>query len=276
MNHRQDKAFTLIELLVTIGIITVLIGILIPVAASMRKTAKITMTQQTIAAIEAAVGMYQSDQRDWPGPFVEAGARHGAATEFAIGTAKLTVPNGTYTRPTRSEELFLCLAGGLTVTWPTTPPLTNPTGFTYNAEDIGRGHMNLGPRVRGRLKDYYSSARARSGINEVPGKITDDSDIPEYVDSFGGPILYVRALKGEASVDAYSVYLDDEVQFYQTAPTYPANSAPNKFFPSNYLASDNLPNQTRQQDRFVLISAGPDRKFGTADDVTNFGTPKTN
>ena len=30
----------------------------------------------------------------------------------------------------------------------------------------------------------------------------------------------------------------------------------------------------RQADRYVLISAGPDRIYGTADDVTNFGSVK--
>ena len=41
---------------------------------------------------------------------------------------------------------------------------------------------------------------------------------------------------------------------------------------------DTLPNtnkegQPRQKNRFILISAGPDRVYGTADDITSFGNP---
>jgi hypothetical protein len=31
------------------------------------------------------------------------------------------------------------------------------------------------------------------------------------------------------------------------------------------------PHVARQKDRFILISAGPDRVYGTSDDITNFG-----
>jgi hypothetical protein len=48
---------------------------------------------------------------------------------------------------------------------------------------------------------------------------------------------------------------------------------------NNYFGDPNSKNgsglftQARQKDRYILISAGPDGKYGTSDDITNFGTP---
>lgn len=43
---------------------------------------------------------------------------------------------------------------------------------------------------------------------------------------------------------------------------------------NQYLTDPNNPGQPRKKDEFILISAGPDRIFGTADDITNFGDVK--
>jgi type II secretory pathway pseudopilin PulG len=40
-----------------------------------------------------------------------------------------------------------------------------------------------------------------------------------------------------------------------------------------YFENPSMPNTPRQKDGYVLISAGPDRVYGTPDDITNFGSP---
>jgi len=39
-----------------------------------------------------------------------------------------------------------------------------------------------------------------------------------------------------------------------------------------YFSNPAIPNAARQKDAYILISAGPDRVYGTADDITNFGS----
>jgi glucose-1-phosphate adenylyltransferase len=39
-----------------------------------------------------------------------------------------------------------------------------------------------------------------------------------------------------------------------------------------YLESPQMPNNARNKDSFILISAGPDRTYGTRDDIVNFGS----
>jgi prepilin-type N-terminal cleavage/methylation domain-containing protein len=47
--------------------------------------------------------------------------------------------------------------------------------------------------------------------------------------------------------------------------TYPFDAYP-------YFTSPNSPNTARQKDGYILISAGPDRIYGTDDDICNFGS----
>jgi len=259
------SGFTLIELLIVIGIIVILIGILLPVASSLRRQAKATTTGQLLAALDGAISQYEKDEYDWPGPF----GQHGAS-DFTIVSNGTNVPlqySSANLQPTRSEELLLCLQGGLNVQWTTTTPFT-ATSFTYIPDDVGRGHVGLSALHRGR-----SGASMPIGGSISTGlQFTNDTVVPEFVDSFGNPMLYVRAIKGQADyASAFKAALKNEVQIYQpTSPFFGSSE------PTNYTGSDTLATETRQRDRYILISAGPDGIFGTVDDITNFGVPKTN
>src|SRR5687767_12389321 len=61
-------AFTLIELLVVIGIIAVLVGILIPVLAVARRSARKTACASNLRQLAAACTMYQNEHRKLPAP----------------------------------------------------------------------------------------------------------------------------------------------------------------------------------------------------------------
>jgi type II secretory pathway pseudopilin PulG len=272
----KPTAFTLIELLVVIGIITVLIGILVPVATGMRRQARVTTTQQLIAALDSAISQYQTDLRDWPGPFEALDRATGAWNQ--INGVVLTGPTGPLL-PTRSEELLLCVAGGMRVTWSPTPGVTVPTGFTYDPQDIGRGHRSLSMKNRQQYKDLMATGSSRTDPTTGVKHFYNDTPLPEFVDSFESPILYVRANKGAPDVtSAYMTALYNETDLYREPP-----APPEVAYPPTYLLSDTLGTsisgsvsqpQWRQKDRFILVSAGPDQKFGTADDITNFGQPK--
>ena len=111
-----------------------------------------------------------------------------------------------------------------------------------------------------------------SGSISTGLQFTNDTAVPEFVDSFNNPVLYIRVIKGQSDyLNAFKGPLKNEVQVYQPTSAFFTSSEP-----LNYTGSDTLANETRQRDRYILISAGADGIFGTADDITNFGLPKMN
>jgi prepilin-type N-terminal cleavage/methylation domain-containing protein len=64
MNAKRQKGFTLIELLVVIGIITVLLGILVPSLGKVRQIARRTMCKAQLHSVAQAFRMYLDDNRN--------------------------------------------------------------------------------------------------------------------------------------------------------------------------------------------------------------------
>jgi prepilin-type N-terminal cleavage/methylation domain-containing protein len=62
----KRHAFTLVELLVVIGIITVLIGILMPVLSKAREQAQTTACMSNLKHVGAAMEMYSNDFKKFP------------------------------------------------------------------------------------------------------------------------------------------------------------------------------------------------------------------
>lgn len=60
------RAFTLVELLVVIGIVGILIGLVTAGAQAARRRGAITKAKTTIAALETAIAMYESDLGVYP------------------------------------------------------------------------------------------------------------------------------------------------------------------------------------------------------------------
>ena len=66
-SSQRRGGFTLIELLCVIGIITVLIGILLPTVTAIRSRAMVTVCQSNLKQMYTGLFMYANDNRDlWP------------------------------------------------------------------------------------------------------------------------------------------------------------------------------------------------------------------
>lgn len=319
MTPQRRRAFTLVELLTVIGIIVLLIGILLPVIASVRRAGWQTDSQAAIVNLSSAIERYQSDFRAYPGPAPNL-AFNGTGA-FAGRTE--TYDGVFYHRLTTSEFMVLALVGG----W-------EPVGTgVFQAAQVGSGPMSHNPiaSARRRWPPYIDAVPGQNLLPETPGggptvrwnrramttadgnnyDTYDNPSVPEFIDRFPDamPILYLRANVGATAVASESY-----------SPTAPAQYVWNQLYPyirdpdaSNFPASSEDTNnnnlldagedqngngtldkdfatgqayfrnpgigdpgnaatwQPRQKDGFWLIGAGPDRKYGTRDDQTNFG-----
>ena len=223
---RGPRAFTLAELLIVIGIIALLIGILIPVAARVRISGQTADTSALIRAIDGACQAYYADHRAWPGVFANDDHGLGIAATFNDGTptpAPIKVEAvGNYAgngldleNVTGTENLVLSLMGGLK--YSTTAP--NAGDLVYDPSTVGRGPVKLGGRAPGSNPSYIDVGEASLSTHAIgdadvtfagataadaglqwgrfvqEGTAARDSLVPEFVDRYGTPlpILYLRA-----------------------------------------------------------------------------------
>jgi prepilin-type N-terminal cleavage/methylation domain-containing protein len=196
------RGFTLIELLVVIGIIVLLIAILLPVVASVRKQAYNTSTQNQMSRIMAACLAYYHDHGAYPGPisnlYVAGGPKQGADPN----PQRITGQSGTITS---SENLVLGLLGFLKP--PTTatgvitfigPPLPTPPGVPPT--DVA--NLNFLHPASYHYIDYVPDELTGTGFSKnleyATGRTPSDSNVPEFTDRFPDhmPILYTRANVG--------------------------------------------------------------------------------
>lgn len=261
---RITHGFTLVELLVVMGIIAILIGVLIPVIASVRRAAYATDSRNQIKNVGNAIDRYYQDHSAYPGVFSNA----------QILTAGGLTPTGATGRLSQTENMMLSLAGGL-----------NAAGAGYVTADVGRGPLTYGSPQK-RLSPYVE---VNSQFASVSGSLLDQGGrfgvgeamganigIPEFVDRFPGglPIIYIRAKVGATTVtasDGTAQYDLREISIY-SAGTFAVPAAPTPDFVSwnAYLVHPSISTSAKRQDSYVLISPGEDRKYGTSDDICNF------
>lgn len=246
------KAFTLMELLIVIGIIAVLLSILLPVVSKMKASAFAASTAQSISALQAGIQQYWSTFNAYPGP----------TANGAFG-APFTAVNAPLDNVSSSEELVLALQGGIKADF-------GAASLTFVPTDVGRGTVSLNPRNPKRYQPF-------GGVKYAD---FNNNTLPEFQDAYPEPmpILYQRGRGGVAKpynltpFNTYGFTGFVASQFKQN-PSAPLE----EYFGDPGSATGTEPNvvwsRQRNADTYVLIAAGKDRKFGTKDDLTNFGTP---
>lgn len=317
--------FSLVELLVVIGIIALLVGIAIPVINKARTAAYAASSQSQLAALMAAIEIYNQDFRAYPGPLANRHINNAPAITGTpgpningipltcpafssdarfVGVPATSNPAASDNNITGTENLVLGLMGGLSF---------DGTTFLYNPNRVGMGADGLNPNMPKRHPPLMTDAKWLSpGVfKDETGQYANDTIIPEFIDRFPDamPILYIRANVGAtkiaghdwASSSAWPTYADaqygvNQIQPYtwrgatgtrginrpngkyhgiryvdESDPTKSGDDMdPGQFNLKDYLTNPQL-HTARNKDGYILISAGKDRIYGTADDITNFG-----
>jgi prepilin-type N-terminal cleavage/methylation domain-containing protein len=304
---RGRLGFTLIELLVVIGIIAVLIAILIPVVSRVRLAAQTANTTNQMHKISAAIQTYQHDFLAYPGAlpnaafappgpggYFKSGSLTNAATYTQTEDAALAMLGGLQ---------GFNQGGTILLDWKPAEIGLGPVSF--NPLQYQAGSPVVLPRksayIERRPEDFTPLAGGNpvqlKTIAELGLTYVNDSEAPEFMDLYSNPrpIVYMRANVGAKSIGGASqtiiynsrisntfradVHYDIGVvqPYLNSAKDFPPASGQ----PSNFATGNLDPNATAVQayftsssgntaknaGSFMLIDAGPDRIFGTADDI---------
>ena len=250
----KSAGFTLIEMLVVVGIIAILIAILVPVVASVRKAAYTADSKSQIAQIGNAIDRYYQDHNAYPGLFSNSDITLGVSAS-APGTRKVT---GLSSALTSAENLVLSLCGGVS------GPLATQA---YSSSELGRGPISMG-LVQKRSPAYID-------ITPNSASVSGSSLDPVGIFGNGG-----TADKGANDTLQYNyTHMQPYFDPAASSPTgvnttdFPANgtfsAGVQAYFGNTSLSTATLP-VPKRKDSYMLISPGQDRKYGTSDDICNF------
>ena len=236
---RRLRAFTLVELLVVIGIIALLVGILLPALAAVNVAAKNTRTTSTLTEFSKACDLFQQEHGFYPGVFSE--------EELADWGGGIPPLSGT-------ENALLHLMGGYLS--PTDPNYASTSGVVIQHPGTGKeikvvdknndgvaDGLGDGPIINGkRFSSYYAPAGDALAVTRgQAGPVA--IDIPDVLDAWGQPIIYVRRARGIGPlVDAPG----NPAQFYSESMT--------PYTESTNLGELNQPQHSGNSGEYSLLS----------------------
>lgn len=310
--------FSLVELMVVVSIIAVLVGLLLVALAKVRTTAAVTQTKNTMREFSAACDQFFQVHGRYPGVIPEsvlAGLPNSpiSSTENAMlelmGGFRVLRPGDVAGSP--AENDYSAYSGSV-ITF-------GASGWRLKVDlsKIGEGPVIDGNAdgpffTPGESSFAIASGQVVIGLNAF--------ELPDVIDAWGQPILYLRQLRDRGpliSADAndrpqflyagLNVYLDSTAtskgtglgalgqdQVYDSTNN-PAGSILTRTLP-DYLSNfayllrhpalgdtnvANVMNTSTSRGAYVLISAGPDGIFFSAqdgpgargDEVTNLAPP---
>jgi len=283
VNKAKQTGFTTIELVTVLAIIAMLVAILLPAVTAVRNMAVQAKQQAQFTAIGTALTAFRNDYGDYP-----------PSSGFVFG------PGGGYMDYCGAQKLCEALLG-----WDLMGFHPDSEFRSDGKTATGRFVYDPGDAVEmARRKDRYLELDNVTAfrLGNAPGQaLYDNTDIlnPDtfvLCDVFGAkrialpngnsvkagsPILYYRANRSGQTVQERYRASDNEALLALGKMT--DRNKPHPLLSGNTfhqkITDWKLPTVTladpatwypHRPDSYILISAGPDGLYGTADDVTNF------
>ncbi|MBX3356020.1 MAG: prepilin-type N-terminal cleavage/methylation domain-containing protein [Phycisphaeraceae bacterium] len=207
-SSRRPLGFTLTELLVAIGIIALLIGILLPALGAISQRSKKAATQALMQQFADACSLFQQQVGYLPGVIPEdvlafdAAQNGGVARISGMENALLHLLGG----GVRSDDVTAAEWASLTSGngW-VTVSFQRPQGGTLDLKvNLNEMVSGRGPRIAGKQYDRFFNAKPTELV-AVQGQLGELDfnpnapglqGLPDLVDAWGQPIIYVRAARG--------------------------------------------------------------------------------
>ncbi|MBW8002217.1 MAG: prepilin-type N-terminal cleavage/methylation domain-containing protein [Planctomycetes bacterium] len=298
----RQTGFTMMELLTVLVIISLLLGILIPSMNTIRKAAKNAKQKAQFAAISIALTAFKGDDGDYPDSEQSAGDYGGAQklAEAIVGWDLMGFhPDSTWDSGggayDADDPCNLDARMGFYID-------RDKAGAHWLGDDIGDSGRPGLFKVTGPLSDRFVICDSFGRRNLLIGGKAVRA---------GSPILYYKADPSQKAVDYTDLFASDSGTYdyrdnydivrlgkvtsdgvndgtpaddhpnYTANPDAPAVGEITSFY---YYIADRVATEasttlgmggsiwrSHNPDTYILISAGADGEYGTADDITNFG-----
>jgi len=284
--------FTLVEVITAVVIIMILLSILLPALNMVRKYAKDTQQKAQLVSIEIGINLYKNEDcfGDYP-PAGKPSTRAGTTTyydasqmlaEAMFGLDLLGVdPNSTYTYSTNDLNNYASSASALHKR--KGPYLDRTHVSVFKAKDIFSNTNYLEP-------EGYLICDAYTAVTKT---ITMNNGSSRKV-KIGTPVLYYKANTGVTDINStnpgssiynsidnedlitlgsvakstnYHHFDHDSAHYTKLTPSEDGREFFYDYITDPMISGTKYP---LRPDSFLLISAGYDGLYGTADDICNF------
>ncbi len=285
---RNKTGFSIVELLTVLAIIALLVGILVPALSTVRTMARETKQRAQFAAIGQGLIAFRTDDGDYPESELDFTTTPGDYYEGAQKLAEALVgwdllgfhPDSAW----RSDGLD---EGGDVYTYD-----PDNTRDRKTLDERKGPYLELSTSNAFKLEDLYDNLAQPTPL-ELDTFVLCDSfsrkkitTIGDSLVSAGSPILYYKADTSRKTIDASN--LDENIYNAEDNLFIAAlgrigdgkvhslldDGQPYRFFYEEYILDRKVSigefDWPVRADSYILISAGADGLYGTADDITNF------
>ncbi len=276
----RKAAFTIIELLTVMSIIVILIGVLVPALNNVRKYAKKVKQLAQFNSIQSAIELFSNENDGYP----PSGALDGANQPYAGAMKLCEAMMGRDLLGFHPDSVFradgLDAAGGRNIYRPTPDNLRARMGTLLQFENANAYRLGIDIYGAGQTAPFLESAFVLCDVytrDMRTGKKT------------GMPIVYYKAEASNYLHDPNTAptpqdsmgniynYWDNHALVNLGKPWEEAGKVtthslaePARFYRNTRNNQITIVRRPYRTDSYILLSAGYDGEYGTADDICNF------